>query len=135
MNKRLRRRKTRPALAPATPPPAIELAPAPADGTLSLSQEAEHLRKKATVMKKQIESLESFIVTSPLNRALHRMKTIDIVPADLDDDDLERASASRLTYSQRNHRRELQTRNLGAFLVLAVALVLLALWFGRFLLS
>jgi hypothetical protein len=133
MNKRLRQKRTRPILAPSTPPAAIELASTPADGSLSLSQEAEHLGRKSTVMKEQIASLESFIVTSPLNRAMHRLKTIDIVPADLDDDDFSSAPANRLSYSRRNQRRELQVRNLGGFVILAVALVLLAIWFSRLL--
>jgi hypothetical protein len=135
MNKRLRRKKIPRTPAPSTPPAAIDLEATPIDGILSLSQEAAHLQKKSAAMKEQISSLESFIVTSPLNRAVHRLKTIDIVPADMDDDDFGGAPAHRLTYSQRNQRREIQVRNLGAFVAVAVALVLLAIWFSRLLIN
>ncbi|MEM8952587.1 MAG: hypothetical protein AAGD22_00405 [Verrucomicrobiota bacterium] len=102
------------------------------DKTLSLSQEAEHLARQSTHMKEQIEKLETLIVSTPFNRALHRIKTIDIVPADIEDDFIS-APVDRLSRSRRVRLRELQIRNVAAFVALVVGLIFLAVWLSRFL--
>ncbi|MEM7144361.1 MAG: hypothetical protein AAF591_04455 [Verrucomicrobiota bacterium] len=138
MNKRIRRKKRRPEPAPEDGKLVAMELPLDAgenDDTLSLSQQAERLDRQNTRMKEQIAELESLIVSTPFNRALHRIKTFNIVPADLDDDDSFSSppAAQRLSHSRRHRLRELQFRNVGAFVALAVGLVLLAIWFSRLL--
>ena len=163
MNNRIRRRfRQRPTAA--TPEPAKPAADAPsqsasagaAAATLSLNEEAAELGTQVEQLAERISSLETFIVTSPREATLQRLRTLDIVPPDNQDDDGRRAGSislpsspftwnnnhqsggarrddtGRLTSSQRRRLRYTYLRHLVMFVLIFGVCALLLIWVGHY---